>query len=109
VPLISRLAKIIKPDVSDVVMDYCRWVTWAWALFFLAVAIMSWLLSVYGSIELWSWFTNVLVYILVALMFIIEYIVRRILMKEHIDRSFIQFIRDLRQVDYRQFARGWWS
>lgn len=108
-PLISRFAKIIKPDASDAIMDYCRWVTWAWAFFFLVMAILSWIVSVYASIEAWSWFTNVISYILLGLMFIVEYIVRMILMKEHIDRSFIQFIRDLRQVDYRQVVRGWWS
>jgi len=89
-------------------MDYCRWLTWAWALFFLVMAVLSWFLSAYASIEAWSWFTNVLTYILVGVMFVAEYIVRKILMKDYIDRSFIQFIRDLRQVDYRQIAREWW-
>ncbi|GMR20137.1 MAG: hypothetical protein BMS9Abin36_0732 [Gammaproteobacteria bacterium] len=106
--LIGRFAKIIKPDASNEIMEYCRWVTWAWALFFLVMAVLSWFLSAYASIEAWSWFTNVLTYILVGLMFIVEYIVRKILMKDFIDRSFIQFIRDLRQVDYRQVARQWW-
>lgn len=106
VPLISRLTKIIKPGAADVVLEYCRWVTWAWALFFLAMAILSWFVAIYASLEIWSWFTNVLTYILTGLMFIAEYIVRKILMKDHIDRSFIQFVRDLRQVDYREIVRG---
>jgi len=109
VPLISRFAKIIKPDAADEIMNYCRWVTWAWAIFFLAMAISSWFLSVYASIEMWSWFTNVLTYILVGLMFVAEYIIRKILMKAHIDRSFMQFIRDVRQLDFQQLIREWRS
>ena len=58
VPLIGRITRLIKSDVADEVMDYCRWVTWAWTCFFLFIAIVSWLLSAYASIEDWSLFTN---------------------------------------------------
>lgn len=109
VPLICRLTLLIRPDAPDEVLQYSRWVTWAWALFFLTLAIVSWVLSVYASIETWSWFTNVLAYILVGAMFVAEFLIRRVLMRNYIDRSFIQFIRDLRQVDYRQVVRGWRS
>ncbi len=108
VPLIGRITQLMKSDVADEVMDYCRWVTWAWACFFLLIALVSGLLSAYASIEDWSLFTNFVVYMLIGLMFIVEFIVRKVLMKDHVDRSFIQFIRDLRQVDYRQLTRQWW-
>ncbi len=109
VPLITRFTIILRPEVPDVVMVYCRWVTWAWAFFFLMLAVLSWLIAIYASIETWSWFANVLTYIFIGSMFIVEYIIRKMVLKGHVDRSFIQFIRDLRRVDYRQIVRGWRS
>ncbi len=109
VPLIARFTMILRPEAPDVVMVYCRWVTWAWAFFFLMMAALSVLVAVYASIEVWSWVTNVLTYVLIGSMFIVEYAIRKMILKDHVDRSFIQFVRDLRQVDYRQVVRGWRS
>jgi len=107
VPLIGRITQLIKADVPDEVMQYCRTVTWVWASFFLLVAIVSLLLSVFSTIEHWSLFTNFVVYILIGVMFVVEYLVRRIVMKDYIDRSFVQFVRDLRKVDYRELFKKW--
>jgi len=105
VSLIGRITRLIKSDVPDEVMQYCRAVTWVWTCFFLFVAIVSLLLSVYSTIEHWSLFTNFVVYILIGVMFIVEYLVRRIVMKDYIDHSFVQFVRDLKKVDYRELFK----
>ena len=108
-PLVTRFATIIRKDVPAEVDSYCRKVTWVWAVFFLFIAIISIYLSVSASIEIWSWFTNVLTYILIMVMFILEFAVRRFMLKEHMDRSFLEFIRDLKKIDFSQVSRGWWT
>ena len=109
VPIITRLAVLIKPDSTDKVRWYTRWVTWAWALFFLIMATLSLLFAIYASIQTWSIFTNILTPILIGTMFVVEYGARKIIMKEQVDRSFVQFLRDLKQVDYGKIAREWRS
>jgi hypothetical protein len=39
--------------------------------------------------------------VLIAVMFIVEYLVRRHSLQDHVDYSFLQFLRNLRRVDYR--------
>ena len=107
VPLISRFAILIRGDVSAAVNDYGRGATRVWALFFLVMIFVSLYLAITASIETWSWFANVLSYVLVLLMFVIEFAVRRRVLKDHVDYSFIQFIRELSNVDYRRLMQGW--
>jgi len=107
-PLIGRFATVIRHKVADNVLVYCRWVTWAWAIFFFLLAIASAVLAAKASIEVWSWFSNVVAFILIGIMFILEFAVRKIVLKSHVTYSFYQFMGEMRQVDYRQIARGLW-
>ena len=108
-PLVTRFASLIRKEVPFEVESYCRKVTWVWAIFFLSVAIVSIYLSVFASIESWSWFTNVLVYILILVMFVIEFTVRRLVLKQHMEKGFVEFIREMKKIDFSQVSRGWWS
>ncbi|MCB1936076.1 MAG: hypothetical protein KDF59_09050 [Nitrosomonas sp.] len=76
-PLITHFAQIVYGlSMPAEVERYCRNTTWAWALFFLALALISTVLYAFGSAMLWSLFCNILYFPLIAAMFIAEYIVR---------------------------------
>ena len=57
--------------------QYARQVTIAWAMFFMLMAITSTVLFVFFPLAVWSFFVNFLTLPLVALMFIVEFFVRR--------------------------------
>ena len=107
IPLISRFAILMTNDRSDNVLRYCRAATMAWAVFFLLMLLVSSFLALYASLSNWSLFTNFISYFLIALMFVVEFMFRRWRLKDHVDYSFIHFIRNLRRIDYRDVLRGW--
>ncbi len=101
-PLISRFAIIIAKDTPQPVLHYCRWATVAWSGFFLLMITLFLWLSVSTSFQTWSWFGNLISYALIGLMFVVEFRIRRRVLKPYVDYSFFQFIRNLRQVEFRQ-------
>jgi len=104
-PLITRFASLMREDMPSAVLLYTRWATIAWSVYFLMMFILSLILAIYAPIELWSFFSNVLSYALLALMFLAEFTVRRMLVHEHMDYSFTEFIQRLRNVDFSSVFR----
>jgi uncharacterized membrane protein len=76
-PLCTRFAEALYGRVSVRHAMYTRQVTVAWTVFFAAMALLSALLFFFASLVLWSAFSNFLTLPLVALMFIVEYAVRK--------------------------------
>lgn len=76
-PIITTLARTIHAEMPDNVERYTRHVTVAWALFFAVQIVLSLLIFIFGSIEVWSLFANVLNWPLVILMFAVEYACRK--------------------------------
>lgn len=105
IPLITRFASLMRDDMPPAVLSYTRWATIAWSAYFLMMLLFSLLLALYAPIELWSFFSNVLSYIFLALMFLAEYTVRRLLVREHMDYSFPEFLQRLRRVDFRSVLK----
>jgi uncharacterized membrane protein len=75
-PLCSQFAQMVHGSLSPELVDYTRNVTIAWSLFFIIVMIISSWLFFFHPIKVWSIFSNFVYLPLVAMMFIIEYIVR---------------------------------
>jgi len=101
-PVVTRLAAVIRAEqLSPEIRSYTRKATIAWSVFFLAMLMASLMLGLWAPLEIWSWFSNFLAYVLIAVMFIVEYLVRRHSLQDHVDYSFLQFLRNLRRVDYR--------
>jgi uncharacterized membrane protein len=101
-PVVTRFAAVIRvEELCPEIRSYTRKATIAWSVFFLAMLMISLLLGLWAPLETWSWFSNFLAYVLIAVMFIAEYLVRRHSLKDHVDYSFLQFLRNLRRVDYR--------
>ncbi|MFC1719629.1 hypothetical protein ACFL00_00630 [Pseudomonadota bacterium] len=76
-PLCTRFAEALHPPLTEAQKIYSRKVTIAWAVFFACMAVISTLLFAFAPVSIWSFFDNFLVLPLVALMFVVEYWVRR--------------------------------
>jgi uncharacterized membrane protein len=76
-PLCTLLADKVHGPLNAVELRYTRQVTAAWALFFLLELLVTVLLYEFASLRTWSLFANFGVPLLIALMFVGEYAVRR--------------------------------
>ena len=104
-PFVSRFARIerggwLPPDLAR----YTRNLTCAWALFFLVMAAVSATLAMTGPLATWSLFSNLLNYLFVIILFIVEYIYRRVRYRHHPHMSPWQMVLRLR--DYRLLPRS---
>ncbi len=91
--LVTRFAAIVHRELDPLHLRYTRQVTLAWTLFFASMALGSCLLFVLAPFQLWAMFSNIVSPLLMALMFIGEYLfrLRRLPHVEHI--NFIDTIR----------------
>jgi len=75
--MIERFARLQTPDLPIEAIGYTRRVTQVWCLFFvLNGSISAWTL-LYGSDRQWALYNGVIAYLLIGLLFAIEYLVRR--------------------------------
>ncbi len=106
-PLITHLASIMRGGIMPApVVVYTRSVTLVWSLFFFLLAAISLLLAVLAPLEIWSLFANLLSYLLIASLFLVEYFFRRWYLGELIDYSFADFFKGLFRLDYGQIFRN---
>jgi uncharacterized membrane protein len=75
-PLCTQFAQVIHGSLSLELINYTRKITIAWAFFFAFVSIISTWIFCFYPVKIWSIFSNFVYLPLVALMFILEYIVR---------------------------------
>lgn len=78
-PLITQFAQTIHGSLPDGIKQYTRGVTLAWTVFFLAQIVLSLIIFYSFSLETWSLFANVLNWPLVILMFMGEFVCRKIM------------------------------
>lgn len=104
-PLVGRVASLWRGNLDPAVALYTRRVTVAWTIFFGLVAIESIALALFAPLHVWSFFTNCLNYVFVALFFVIEYRLRFYCLPEHEHLSFRAFCRLLASTDLRILAR----
>ena len=81
-PLCTFFAEELYGPITPQHEIYTRQVTVAWTLFFAAMAVASTLLFFLGPLTLWSVFANFLTLPLVALMFLAEYGVRKLVLPD---------------------------
>jgi len=75
-PLCARFARMLHGSLPPDVQRYTRQVTIAWTVFFAVVSVFSCGLYLGGFLAAWSLFANILSPLLVAAMFLVEYLVR---------------------------------
>lgn len=100
-PLCTRFAEAMHAPLTPRHEIYTRQVTLAWALFFAAMALVSTLLFFLAPLTVWSVFSNFLTLPLVALMFIVEYGVRRFVLPEMQDMHILDAVRAFRNTPAR--------
>lgn len=98
IPLIERYKTLLEGDLAREEKRYARQVTIAWSVVLMCLAVISALLFAFFSHYLWSLFTNFISYGILAMMFVIEYIVRirRFPHKQHM--SFFEFVTKLKAI-----------
>lgn len=92
-PLISQFARRVHGTAySPAMAIYTRKATWAWTLYFVAVGLISLSLFVAAPLTVWSWFVNFLTFILLGLMFVLEYAARRYFLRAEPQVPFLKSI-----------------
>jgi uncharacterized membrane protein len=102
-PLISRFAEIMHGHALDpLALRYTRAVTLLWTGLFALMALESLLLGLLAEPRIWSLFTNFINYLVVLLVFFLEYQVR-LRRLSHLEHSgFTKFLLALRRLDWRR-------
>jgi len=80
--VIQRFAKVIEPDIKPKALEYTRKLTYIWA----GITFLNFLISlatVYMSEKVWALYNGCISYILIGLIFAIEYVVRINFKRKH--------------------------
>jgi uncharacterized membrane protein len=95
-PFISRIAEAMRGEpLPDVLRSYTRYVTQLWCGVSAALVTSAIVTAIWASAEVWSLATNVIHYIILGAVFVIEFSYRRI-KYAHLERwGFIEFLRRL--------------
>lgn len=93
VPLITVLARRVHGELKPEIVRHTRYVTFAWALFCVGQVVLSALLYVFASVDLWALFITALNIPLLGLMFVAEYVVRVLRFPDHPQASISEAIR----------------
>src|SRR5262245_33412566 len=95
-PMIARFARLERGgDLPPDLVLYARRLTWIWTAFFALMAATSLGLALWGTVTAWSLFTNVVNYLLVALLFAGEYAWRRFRFRHYHHASPREILRRL--------------
>ncbi len=103
-PLITRIARVIFQDDNPEMTVYTRQVTWLWACFLIIIFVETIALTFFASMETWSLFTNVLNYVFMGILFILEYIYRQ--MRFGYRHSIFYYLRGLAQFPLKQIFKS---
>ncbi|MDX8389324.1 MAG: hypothetical protein R8M38_02425 [Mariprofundaceae bacterium] len=76
--LIERFARLDFPVLPPGIADYCRKVTWVWSAFFALNVILCTALAIWADDALWAFYNGGIIYLLLGVMMVAEYIWRRI-------------------------------
>ena len=74
--LVERLARLREPVLSAAQVRHCRTTTQVWCAFFAANAAVTAVLAWLGELALWTLYTGFVSYLLMALLFAAEWLVR---------------------------------
>lgn len=73
---VERIARIKEPDLSDAGVRYTRRVTQVWCVFFVLNGTAAFITACFMSYEAWSLYNGLIAYLLMGLLFGIEYLFR---------------------------------
>ncbi|MDY0206280.1 MAG: hypothetical protein RBR82_06595 [Pseudomonas sp.] len=82
-PIIERLARLRQPELPAHAIIYTRQVTQVWAGFFLLNALLAAALTLWAPLSWWMLYNGFIAYILIGLLFAIEWLVRQRVKNAH--------------------------
>jgi uncharacterized membrane protein len=106
-PLVTRLALHVHGTIPPEIELYTRRVTWAWSLFFAAMAATSLLLFLLEPLAVWSVFNSLMNLPLVVAMFMAEYAWRLWRYPDFPHASIAAMWRAAQHFDFSQSRSGW--
>ncbi len=92
-PLITAIGEAARGPLSQAMRRYTRRLTQLWCLVFITMIVWSAILPWLEQPELWSWFTNVINYGVVGVLFIGEFALRKKLFPTHNHPDFFEYLR----------------
>lgn len=101
-PLITAIGEAARGPLSPAMRKYTRSLTQLWCFVFLAMMLWSAILPWLAQPALWSWFTNIVNYGFVSVLFVGEFMLRKKLFPEHNHPGFIEYIHIIIQSNIRR-------
>lgn len=92
VPIVTRVATQLRGTLPVELQHYTRVVTQCWVVLLMGLALSSLLLALYATPEFWSLMTNVVQYLVLAAVFLFEYLFRRWYFRHLDHESFPQMV-----------------
>lgn len=89
VSMVERFARRQDPDLSPSKVAYCRTVTKVWCGFFALNILVTLALATFASTAAWTLYTGLVAYVLIGVMFTVEYIVRKARFRDYPKRPWI--------------------
>jgi uncharacterized membrane protein len=81
--LVERMAELGGETLSPAIRLYCRRVTMVWALWLAINTLIAAALALFGSLEAWALWTGLLSYLVMGLIFAVEFTLRRFVRRRH--------------------------
>ena len=82
-PLIEHFARMVKPELSIGEIDHCRSWTRVWGIYLLICAAIGLTLAAFASLTIWTIYVGVGAYVLIGVLFSIEYLVRKFRFRDY--------------------------
>lgn len=102
VPLVTRIARHMHEGVlPDELVGYTRRVTQLWCVVCAALFASAVLLALFATPALWSLMTNVIHYVVLGAVFVLEYAWRRVRYRHHEHFGLFQYLRRVTRVNLR--------
>ena len=79
--IVERFARITHPDLPPSGVAYTKKVTIVWLIFLICNAAISAVTALWGSLELWTLWNGLISYLIMGILFAVEYAFRRRVMK----------------------------
>jgi uncharacterized membrane protein len=92
--MISWFARLVRgTELAPDLARYTRWSTVVWTVFFASMAVVAAALAVWATPQIWSLFANGIDYLLVGVLFVGEYVFRRVRYRHHEHRPLADVVR----------------
>jgi uncharacterized membrane protein len=82
-PLIEHFARMVKPELRPAELAHCRTWTRIWGVYLLALAALGLALARWATLTVWTVYVGIVSYVLVAVLFAIEYVIRKIRFRDY--------------------------